>query len=185
MFLVQLASKKSLSCFLPNRMATPGTSTLFPSSEPEAPDDGVKPNGSKTADNEGKVPEEKHEASADAPRPPENLERAMVAVGPVESKEPTSKSKEIPKPVEEEEILELKTPGFIRVFGCDNCEDSENDDGRHKAHNTSSSDESEDDESSPRSSAHQPRHFIPVSHPEHLLFLFQTACVCLSCFVLT
>lgn len=142
-------------------MATPGTSTLFPSPEPEAPDDdGVKSNGVKTAEKGRKVPETKHEASADAPRPPENLERAMIAV---ESKEPTSKSKETPKPVEEEEVLELKTPGFIRLFGCDNCEESENDD-RHKAHSTSS-EESMDDESSPRSSAHQPPHLIPVSRP--------------------
>ncbi|KAG0586413.1 hypothetical protein KC19_2G088800 [Ceratodon purpureus] len=155
---LKLASKKSLSCFIPNCMATPGESTLFPTPEPEAPDDDVvKPNGVKTAEKGQKVPETKHEARADVPRPPENLERAMVAV---ESKEP--KSKETSKPVEEEEVLELKTPGFIRLFGCDNCEESENDD-RHKAH-SASSDESMDDESSPRSSSHHSPYSIPVVH---------------------
>lgn len=150
---LKLASKKSLSCFLPNRMATPDAPTLFP----EAPDDdGVKPNGVKAAENERTGPEsEQQKASADLPRPPENLERAMVAV------ELTPKSKETPKPVEEEEeVLELKTPGFLRMFGCDDCEDSENDDP-HKAHSASSEEES----SSPRSSsAHQPPHLIPVVH---------------------
>jgi hypothetical protein len=34
-FRIQLVSKKSLSCFLPNCMATPNAPTLFP----EAPDD--------------------------------------------------------------------------------------------------------------------------------------------------
>lgn len=175
--LVQLASKKSLSCFLPIRMTTPGTSTLFSSSEPEAAPN--KPNGVKT---ERKVRESsKHEAVAGAPRPPENLDRAMVAV---ESREPTSKSKGTPQPVEEE-VLEIKTPGFLRMFGtCDNCAESEHDDGRHNAHSTSS-DESTD-ENSPRSSAHQPPHLIPVSRRElHLLFLVHNTSVSLSYFVHT
>ncbi|XP_024394833.1 uncharacterized protein [Physcomitrium patens] len=152
---LMLVSKKSLSCFIPNRMAD---TTHFSSGDPEELDDEHKPNGVETVHNvakEEKVLESKHEVSVNASQPPESLGRQMVSCAPN-----PSKCNEPSKPVEEEEILEIKTPGFVRLFGRDTCEYS-NHGSRHEAHNTSS-DGSEDD-SSP-SSAHQPPHLPPTVH---------------------
>lgn len=195
-------------------MASSGTSTaLFPSTEPEAPDDGPNPNGIKAAvdngpkpngikaavnsgpkpkavDNEQKlVPAtaETHEArvavaaDADATRSQpisENPGREIVSYG-VKSKEELPKAQVEEEP---EEILELKTPGFIRVFGCDNCEDSDTD-IRHNDHHTSS--EESGDESPHGSSAahHQPPHLIPVSpQPRHSFVPFSECSHVTVCF---
>lgn len=172
LIVVQLASKKSLSCFLPTRMTTPaGASTLFP---PPEPDDGgpPKPNDIEAMHNEHKVPEASVVIAAPAPAPPaavatqpsENPGREIVSYGVQTEEEEPAKAK-----VEEpEEILELKTPGFIRVFGCDNCEDSDTD-VRKQADNSSSSGGESDDESPAHGSsaaAHRPPpHLIPVSPP--------------------
>ncbi|XP_024400839.1 uncharacterized protein [Physcomitrium patens] len=158
---LKLASKKSLSCFLPHSMAD---TTRVPFVESEPPDDVHRPIGIDTAPkedahkeaNKGKAPDSKHDFSGNAQPAQENLGREMVicAVSPLKSKDP-------PKPIEEEEILEIKTPGFVRLFGtCDSCEDSDHS-IRHEAHATSS--DTSDDEY-PSSPAHQPPHMTPVVH---------------------
>lgn len=173
---VQLASKKSLACFLPkeSRMES---SSLFPEARPRP--NGINPQ-SKASENpvrdmprpngtnsKAMVDKPKAESTNSKAVPgSENPVRDVVSYGTKE------KEKEQAPRVEEEEILELKTPGFIRVFGCDNCanDTSDTEDTRPSCSHHSSS---EDDDDDAHHHHHQPPHLIPVSRHLNLTIPFE------------